>query len=301
MSEEQTAEGGNTDGPGFDEAWDALAAEAAGPAETPPADEAKDALKEPKEPRNEAPVDEPPASAETTDDLWKDAPPALREAYERERTRADTAETTVKRHSGRLSQANQELKALRETLESQRAPAASEAADGESEEDQLKRLREEYPDVAQPLLNKLAKLEQAVSEISGVEAQRVEAQTEEYLAEQKVILAQEHPQWNRDCADQRFAEWANGQLPYIQEVIRRNGSEIVNGSEVADVLTRYKRDMGIDGAAAERHREKREDQREALTDTRFKAPPAAKAGADDYDAEWDRLAREDARKRAGAK
>lgn len=235
-----------------------------------------------------------PAS-ETPDDLWKDADPRLRAAFEAEQARAAKAESVVKVHSGRLSQAYRERDALVAKVADFEKAAGAPEGDGKSSEDRLKALREEYPDFA-PILDKLDAAEAKVTRLEGERQTEVQAQTEEQLHEQRTILEQAHPDWGKVVLDPKFEEWALGQPTYIQDGIRANNKFIVDGSSAADIIDRFKRDTAPKEDPAKAALEaKRREQMEGLSDPSLRAPAAKAADGGDFDAEFKRFVAEDRR------
>lgn len=243
----------------------------------------------------EAPAPQP-VSKETTDDPWKDAPPALREALEAERKRADAAETTVKRHSGRLSQLTRNLNELqsRHASERDKAAAPKEGEEATDRDARVKQLREEYPDLAAPLLDMMADQEAEIRALKDGQASQATAQTEDLLQEQLRTLEQAHPKYREDVSDPAFLDWATKQPDYVQEAIRRNATEIVDGASAADVITRYKAETADPAKAREEQR--RKEQLEAGRGVDTRQPSGTAAGSESDEGIWAELSRKRAQK-----
>ena len=233
----------------------------------------------------------PPASDEQPD-IWKDAPPALRDAYEAERQRAAQAENVAKAHGGRLAQAYQERDALAEKLAEagKAAGASTEQEGGESDEDYRRRMTEDYPEFArlfETLDAATAKIDSLEGSVDTANASVRTAQTEAALETQGKIFEEAHPQWEAEKKDpavqERFMEWAEGQPPYVQDALRANAKTITDGSTAADLISRFKRETE---SPAQRERdERRREQLDGARDARVSAPGASKSGASDDDTE----------------
>lgn len=290
------------DDKGTEAIWAELTKSKADMGDIPPAK-----VLEPEQKAEEAPKVEAPASADSPAkvDPWQNAPPELREAHERDleaiRTRAEQAETTARRHSGRLSKQEQELADLRARLSPQRdeAGAAKAGEEAKSREERLKQLQEEYPDVAGPILTELADKEARLDRIEGVLSRQDQAQTSDLLDEQVSILTKAQPGWETDIKDNpEFVKWAVGAPEYVKAVIRENAKQIVSGDDVADVIERYRRDTA--DPEKERADARRKEQLDAGRVVDVRNPGlAAPKGEGTVEQTWDELNEERRRKEAG--
>lgn len=225
---------------------DAFAAFASG--ETPaPADDAateddedeKPEEKEPVEPAPDATPAPGPAEAapsgpadDATEIDWSAVPPAVRKAYEK-------AEHEAKSLRGRVSTLDRTLHQYRSRPAPQQTPAA---AAGESPpagpgEEQLKQLREDYPDLAGPLIDIIDGLR---SQVTGVVKQDEDARVAANLAANVTDLEGLMPDWATWGSDGRFTDWITTQPRHIQEAASRNSQHIVDVGEAHDVLSRFK-------------------------------------------------------------
>jgi len=253
----------------------------------------------------------PAEDEENPDDIWAGLSEAQRErirALEAAEARAAKAENTLRSNEGRYSRTERELNELRMRLaqEPKPQPGATEEKPvaGASEED-LARVGEEYPDIAKPLLSEITSLRSLVEELSkdrSKEAELKQARDEleltEYLGRQEQTVAEKHADWLEVVASKDFAEWAPKQPGFVQELIRKNGSAIVDAEAAVDVLDRFKAATGNQG---DPHAARRERQLAGSTHIPAKAPALQPAGRGDgsFGSEWDRLAREEARKSRG--
>lgn len=306
---------GKTEGEGevsFSDAWKEAAAEEQGASKDQP-----DPLDEPAKKEDEAgqgqdapPAGEaegkPPASQESTDDIWANADPKFREAFQSERDKAVRLEQQLRTQDGRLSSAQRQLNQLRQQLAPKRDAegAAEEGKEAKDEEERLKQLREEYPDVAAPLLDKIAKLEGVVGSLTTQTQVSLEAEGEALTAREEAKLLERHSDWGdygeKGKSNKEFVEWVMRQPRYIIEGVQRNGSEIVDSVEVSDILDRFKKETGRIADQAQRDAivRKRENQLEAARQPANRQPAVASGSEDDFSSEWNRLKAIDQRKAA---
>jgi hypothetical protein len=297
--------------------WDRLDAEDAGrQADAAPsgddaaagADEATDTGQASSPPASPA-AETPPAGSEApADDIWKDAPEPLRAAYRAAEEARIKAEAQVSTQTGRLRSATQQLTALDGEVKSLREkvkPADKEAETGPILTEEAKTtLRDEYPDVAAPLLDLIGGLEKKLATLESDNASRAEQdevarqlETQRFLAEEEQALAGAHPDWRQVTADEKFTTWAQSQPRYVKEALIRNGDGIVDAVEASEIVQRYKDSLGTttaDPLAARRAAQ--------LSGGRVPAPrttTATPSTTTDKQGEWARLDALD-RQRAGA-
>lgn len=239
---------------------------------------------------------------ETTDDIWANATEAQRAALAEMREKLGKAENLVRSNGARAARAQSELHALKLTLEAKRdeEKATEEGAEATDPEERYKQLREEYPEVAAPLLDRIMKLEGTLTELTAGQKSRTEAETNEFLERQRTELVGQHEDFDQIVNSPEYAEWLQAQVPAIQRVIAENAQAIVNAAECAWVLDLYKRDRAISppNEAAERVADKRRKQLEAGTTANTRTPAVTRDTGDSFEDEWDRLEKQE--RRAGA-
>lgn len=246
------------------------------------------------------------SESENQPDIWENATAEQRAAFEQSEKARRDAETLAKSHGARLAQAYQDRDALQARLEEagKKEPDARQESD-ESDEDYRKRMIEDFPEFARlfdrldATTSKVAALE---GELGTVKTTASATQTEAILEEQGRVFTEAHPNWEAEKTDEalmkRLLEWAEGQPPYVQDVLRQNSKQIVDGPSAAHVISLFKRDTA--NPEAERQRERRKDQMDALTDATVNGPGATKTGAADSDIDgiWNELKAADERKAA---
>lgn len=299
------AETGADDSAEFSGAWDELdAAETGQPSldegrQDTEVDELDQEGDEAGQGANDATPDADAGSAsrdETSDDLWANAPQALREAYEAERVARGKAENLVRSNGGRLAQAYNELNALKAKLASDRdeGGATEKGEEASTREDRLKQLREEYPDVAAPILDQMANLEASVNELKQAQTSQTEAQATDFYREQRDALVSRHTDFDQVVASPEYRDWLGQQPQLVQRVIAENAARIVNAEDCAFVIDRFKAETGYGGgqAEAEQLAQKRGRQLNAGTGVRRVQPQVTRdEGSGTFEDEWDRLDR----------
>jgi hypothetical protein len=270
----------------------------------PPADEGAGTGEPPAPAAQPAAADAPPAdgtpspSGPSQDDIWAKAPPELREAFETERR---NAELRIKSVQGRQSASDRELQRARDelaALKQGKQPAAGgdgeRQSDGEPSDDRFKALREEYPEIAGPLLDYIGELEGKLKPLEEGVGQVRQDRTEAFIAQQIGVLTEKAPDWQTALADDRFGGWLSEQPRRLQEAFKRNEATIVDGEEAAWVVDQFKSAMGIAPPAPAPtptpapQDERRQKQLANGRDFGRAAGPAATDGIpDDFDAAFD--------------
>lgn len=194
----------------------------------------------------------PPADTPTIDDIWKNAPPELRAAREKE---LRDAELRYRSSQGRVSALDRELARLRSQNQSQpgqqqerqaeEQPSANSKAEPSAKEKKLAELREEYPDLAEPILDDMAEMRAELAELKkgygAIEQERVSAAVQ---GQQDMLIAK-HPDYLTVAADERFGGWLQSAPLAIQQAFLRNSEKIVDAEDAALVIGMFKNEMGI--------------------------------------------------------
>jgi hypothetical protein len=269
--------------------------EGAGQAGTPPKDEA-------------APSAEPASDA--LDDIWADVPEPVRKAYEAERAAREKAEQQARTNGGRASKAERDAAELRARLTAQPSPAPAPSKDKQEQETdelspELKRVAEEYGDVAKPLVDEIVELRATVSKLVAANASaedRKKAQDElelkEFLAGEEQALFDAHSDWQEVVLKPEFVSWVRESPRYVQEAIARNGNGIVDGKEAADIIGRFKEATGEKAPDPTSARRERQLEGSRTIPGRTGGAVHRGEGGGTYSSEWQRLAAEDRRKAA---
>lgn len=214
----------------------------------------------------------PPAGAATTtttQDTWADAKPEHRSAHEAlQREAAGQREQALRR-----TRENERLKARLTELETQVAtglPAkpsttrttpptgtgTTAAAQALLDKPAFKKLADEYPEVAEPLREIMSDLTAEVDqlrastatmsrELGGMSHER----REQFLSDQETQVRETHPDYDAITNSQSFKDWCANAPAYVAAGIKRNGETIIDGEEVAHILSVFKRDTGFQPTA----------------------------------------------------
>lgn len=296
----------------FSDAWKEAAAEEQGASDDRP-----DPLAEPSKPEegqgqeSDTPPagqaeGDPPAAKESNDDIWASADPKLREAFEAERNKAVRTEQQLRTQDGRLSSAMRQLNQLKQQLAPKRDAegAANEGEEAKTKEERRKQLREEYPDVAAPILDDLAELQETVKALTATTHTSLENEASSLVEREEQRLLERHPDWGEygqhGKSNKEFVDWVMRQPQGVIDMVERNGSAIVDSAEVSLVLDLFKRETGktTDQAQRDAVARRRENQLEAGRNPANRQPAVASGSEDDFSSEWKRLQAIDKRKAA---
>lgn len=250
----------------------------------------------------------PPAGDQSTD-IWANAPAELRQAYQ---DLARDSQYRLNAVKGRLSAADRELDRLRREQQSRQPEPQLQGKNEPTPEgdrndpfnpDKLAQLREDYGEVAGPLVDMIEALKGNVDQLrKPVEQIGQERQIAESDA-QAQLLASKHPDWQQVTNDDRFLGWYEAQPTFVKAALERNANTIVDGQEASFVLDLFKRDIGIGaqpqpvpaqqetGSTAGRLSDRRQRQLDAARDAASNGGQPAAAGVpDDFDAAMDAYA-----------
>lgn len=285
-----------------DDLWNEVASERGGP----PADEAAGTDKDPADPDEDvdakagspdsaenteaagADDGDPPASQASSDDIWANAPPELKAAFEASQKDWETRLGSVK---GRLSAQDRFLDALR----TGNGKKVKELLGS----DAFKALREEYGDNLRPMFSVVETLAESQFAIDEAVTKAGEARADAHVDEQLGLYAKAHPDWESYGSDDRFGPWLAQQPQAIREAAARNQQFIVDAGDASLVLSRFKEAHGIGAAPPPppppppppSKDDRRDRQREGGRASDVRGGPAATAtDPDNDDALWDSLA-----------
>ena len=150
--------------------------------------------------------------------------------------------------------------------------------------EQLASLREDYPDLAGPLLDIIEDLS---SQVTGTTKQIEDTHARQALDRNVADLDDAMPDW-RTYGIERAAEldtWLATQPKYVRDAAQRNAEFIVDVSEAQDVLTRFKSSLGNAPAPAPAPAPNptRDRRLAAGQDASTKTPAAASGIPDDFE------------------
>lgn len=225
--------------------------------DTPPDEgrEEQDAAGDESPPETDEGGDEPTqekAGKPAGNDLWANATPEHRAAYEAAQEQIRKLEQAERSNRGRLSAFQRQINELRSKAQApaEAAPRAAPNGAGDKTEaaqpegflgsEEWSSFQGEYPEVAGPLAKVIGSLEARLvrqdKELQAIGGERRQVA----LQEQATLLAEEHPDWQQVAANAEFGDWLHSQPRHIQEAAYRNANEIVDAAEAADVVGRFK-------------------------------------------------------------
>jgi hypothetical protein len=229
---------------------------------------------------------------ETTDDGTRSAPA---DELSKAREEARRAENLARSNAGRLAKALNELNALKQQLSTKAG-----GSDGEASDEEVEKLKQDYPEIADPLLKRIDKLTEQVGALSSTATARAESEVADALTGEAEALAGRHSDFTSIVKEPEYAEWLKGQPPAIQRIVQENSQAIVSADDCDLVFSRYKSFKAGSGEteaqkAAGAAEERRKAQLEAGRSATGGSQPGIRSdagGNDSYDDEWDRLERQ---------
>lgn len=224
--------------------------------------EAREMLSKIAEPEAESPVDEEqteevealaeetPEPEDTVEVESVDEAPAFEEEsgeVAQMQDRLEKAEKAMKGAQARMTKATQEaadLRKLNADLMQAVGDLKGQLEERQKDNEQLAKIREEYPDIAGPLLDELSRTQAEVSStkeaLAAEERRRQEAVQVQAQAEHFDRIRAVHPDVDQLIETADWINWLEVQDASTQQWIERGSSNDVNA-----VLHRFKADMGM--------------------------------------------------------
>lgn len=261
-----------------------------------------------------------PEPAASAPDIWATAPAELKAAHEAAQSRIKTLEKTDQSHRGRLSAQDRELTRLRNLGKTAQPAATVEksatVADLLKDDPDFQALQKDFPEVGKPIgavlqrmVDRMTKaIEPVKAEVSGITAER----EGRHLELQDEIVRTAHSDYDEITKSKDFHDWYQRAPAYVKAGIERNGKVIVDGQEVADIVSRFKGETGrgqaspaataADPQPAASTDPKRKLQLASATQPKPKGQAQVTAGQPtDPEAIWKALDEKDARRKAASR
>ncbi|CAO3403504.1 hypothetical protein [Azospirillum palustre] len=189
-----------------------------------------------------------------SDDIWSTASEPQRAAYQAAQQRLQSLEHDSRSNRGRVSSLQREVDTLKKQLAASTKAAGSTGQDPDSTDADIRRLQEEYPEVARPVLKELSslrtQLSQALTRLDQRDSTEAQAQRDQALDREEQALTKLHPDWMQVTGNPAFTKWLETQPRYVVEAIQRNGEAIQDAAEAGDIITRFKAHQGVGAATA---------------------------------------------------
>jgi hypothetical protein len=206
--------------------WAELTTEEAAPAaaepeETPPV---------PEEPKAEAP--------EEKTDPWASVPPELHEQYQTAIREREDLTHRFKSEQGRSAALARKL-AEAEKAKAAPEPPKAKPADKTDDEAELARIRQEYPEVTEPLIRVI---EQIRAETKGL-TERHQQQIERFYVREARNMEQQHPGFEAFIAQNvdTYLAWLQQQPDPLRKAAENNANRIEDAQEAALVVSEFKK------------------------------------------------------------
>ncbi len=182
--------------------------------------------------------------AAVADDIWKEASPAQRAAFEAAQTEAKKGEQYKRSNEGRVAALQRQIDALKRGQVAQNGAtqggASQQAAGGFLDTPDYKKFSKEYPEIAGPLSKVITDLQAQVTGQTKMLDAIGNERLQTALSEQESTLAADHADWEQLAGQESFGDWLATQPRHIREAALRNGENIVDAAEASDVIGRYK-------------------------------------------------------------
>lgn len=184
-----------------------------------------------------APVEAPKATdakgAEAGPDIWANAPPELKAAYDELQQKF----RSVNGRTAAFQRRYEDLKKIVEAPAQQRRPGSAREA--------LAAIKNDYPDVAGPIEEALSKIEERLDAQDQAEESRRSAARDELvgiITSETERLNQAIPDWEVTLQQngKAFAAWVEDQPRRVREAAYRNAQNIVDAEEAAQVIAAFK-------------------------------------------------------------
>ena len=221
-----------------------LAADAPGDAEDAAAAEAEvDAAGDEEGDDKPKPAEAKKTDNASDDDVWANATDAQKAELQALRDNLKKARSDESAHLGRVRSLQRRLNEL-ETQGPTGKDASKDASktgsvDLETEEG-WKAFKAEYPELADPVGKVLKTAFERIDRLEGKQQQADEDDHVGSVEAETALLNDEHPDWQEIVGTDDFGKWLLEQPRHMQEAAVRNAEEIVDASEAADVVGRFK-------------------------------------------------------------
>lgn len=198
-------------------------------------------------------------------DIWANADPALKAAFEAERAAREKAEQSARSNAGRITAYQRQISELQNS--GQQAAARSKQQQGEAatdqkaaaqdaaavkelkQDDQWRQFKEDYPDVAGPVESIISQMGQQVATQEAELAALNQERRNRHYDEQQSALTETHPDWQQVITSHEFIDWFNAAPPSIREMVERNANNIADAQTAGAALTLFKAQTGAFAAA----------------------------------------------------
>ena len=198
-------------------------------------------------------ADAQPPAGQPTQDIWQNATEEQRAAFQAALAERDQLSTKVTRLIGQVSAADRQLARLRSqsgATSGQQGDSGQDsgnAADPFEAED-IKRWREEYGEIADPVLKLLKSQAAEIAALKAPVAEVAQEREAQVRTAEIETFTRAHPDWEAYVNDQRYPEWLATQPKAVRDAAQR-AVNVEDGAEAAWLLSQFKASIGAGGSA----------------------------------------------------
>jgi hypothetical protein len=219
---------------------------------------------------SEVPDDNTPEEEDTPDEVTQ-----LRNQLESLKQERDHFEHSFKSQVGRVS-------ALQKKLDGEKKEEAEV-----SDDDDVKSLLEDYPEIAAPIIKAMEKkFGKVLGEVDQRLAPIQQQEEQRYIASQLDILNKEFPDWGKTVHSQEYNDWLSQQPAAVQSL---DGT--VHANEMAYLLRGFNQTRNVAENVQQQQAvelaDKRRQKMAANVSVQSKGPSKKSVAPDDFDAAWD--------------
>ena len=238
-------------------------------------------------------------------DIWENVPDTIRQAHDAALQRADQADQKYRSNEGRFKARERQAARDLQEIAALKAAGSTEVKDKEGDTDDFKTIREDYPEIVEPLEIALKRKDAKIEALSGEVNTLKGISHEEAISRENEALTARNPNWTKSITHEGFTDWVDHQPQYVRDIVSRNYKGIVDSEESFDIIEKFEQAVGISYEADAKEAEgndaeaetvkladKRKLQAEAANAPTSKSRGSAASGpADDFDKAFDYYAK----------
>ena len=207
------------------------------------------------------PADQPAGTADAapaaTPDIWANATPEQRAAYDEATRKLNETNDRYRRVSGTVSALQRKINAYEKGQPAPKGaqPKAAEKPGAQPKDEpkkptsilddpDLAKVEAEYPEVIGPLKKGFKTLEERTESMQRKLDAMDEAEFDAHIEQQVDYVVSQHPDYKKLRSSPEFKKWREQAPQFVHDGIARNAQVIVDGHEVATIVEMFKRDTG---------------------------------------------------------
>ena len=243
-------------------------------------------------PKEDEPAEEAGDSVDDDDSKIESDDSTDEEESELDKLRRENQELEHKFRSndGRIAAYQRQIAQYQDQSPAQAGDENEDGDDQDAADPDLETFRTEYPEIAGPLEKMREQDKKRIEQLESRLAAQGEHQRQDQLDHQEQVLQDAHSDWVDVTANPEFSAWVQKQPLYVQEAASRNGQQITDGQEAADLIDRFKSTQTQNEPSDEPSPDepkpnagKRKRQLESSATVANKGPGAASGPGNDYD------------------